>query len=118
MSKRAVSEMLLLGAAALLIGSTTVARAEQTWSGRISDAICGASHAAMASQIGASDHDCLVQCVGSGSKYVFVTDDKKVLQIANQNFAGLKDNDENVTLTGELKGDAVTVTKIERRASK
>ena len=40
-------------------------------------------------------------------------------QIANQDFAGLKDHGgHKVTLSGEMKGDSVTVSKIEMPAAK
>ena len=114
MSKTATSIALLTMTAVLGMGDTTVSGVEQKWVGKISDAICGSSHKAMAGQAGISDRECVIQCVSSGSKYVLATQDNKVLQIANQDFSGLKDNaDATVTLTGELKGDVVTVVKIE-----
>jgi hypothetical protein len=45
---------------------------------------------------------------------VFVDKDDKALQIANQDFEDLKKHPGvPVTLTGELKGDTITITKIE-----
>jgi len=50
--------------------------------------------------------------VQHGAAYVFVTGDK-VLKVANQDFAALKQfAGDTVTLTGDVKGDTVTVTKI------
>jgi hypothetical protein len=47
-----------------------------------------------------------------GAKYVFVSDGK-VLMIKNQDFAGLKQYaGDQVTLSGDRSGDAITVTKI------
>ena len=44
---------------------------------------------------------------------------KKLLQIANQDFEDLKKHPGVlVTLTGELKGDTITVTKIELAPTK
>jgi hypothetical protein len=108
------SRLLLVATAVFGVGGIALTGAEQTWTGQISDAICGDSHKAMAGQVGISDHECVIQCVGSGSKYVLVTADKKVLQIANQDFKDLQMfAAQSVTVTGDLKGDAVTVTKIE-----
>jgi hypothetical protein len=51
--------------------------------------------------------------VRGGSKYVLVVD-KQVYQIANQTFADLaKHAGHAVKLTGELKGNTITVSKIE-----
>jgi hypothetical protein len=56
--------------------------------------------------------------VAGGSKYVFVSGGK-TYQVANQDFAGLKDHaGHKVALTGEVKGDSVTVSKIDMGAEK
>jgi len=50
----------------------------------------------------------------ASKKYVIVVGDK-VFQIANQNAAGLATlAGSKVKITGELKGDAVTISKIEK----
>ena len=55
-------------------------------------------------------------CVTKGAKYVFVNNGK-VIAIANQDFKDLaRVAGATVKLTGELKGDAITVTKIEKAA--
>ena len=100
----------------LLIAITLVARpAEQTWTGEISDSHCRMEH----EPISEGDPvlpspDCVKLCLKSGYKYVFVADEK-VFTIANQDFPDIaKFAGEAVKLTGELKGDAITVSKIER----
>jgi hypothetical protein len=88
--------------------------AEQTWTGQISDSSCGASHESAMEHAGKkmSPHDCTVACVKNGGKYVFVADGK-TYAIANQDFGDLEKQAGNtVTLTGEMKGDTITVTKI------
>jgi hypothetical protein len=90
--------------------------AEQTWTGRISDNLCNASHTKMATAVFPpfEDPQCVLECVKAGGKFVFVDKDDKPLQIANQDFEDLKKYPGvPVTLTGELKGDTITVTKIE-----
>jgi hypothetical protein len=90
--------------------------AEQTWTGKISDNLCGASHTKMATGVFPpfEDPQCVLECVKAGGKFVFVDKDEKALQIANQDFEDLKKHPGVlVTLTGELKGDSITVTKIE-----
>ncbi len=101
---------------ALLLSFTTLASAaDKTWTGKISDSMCGASHAAMISQhAGAkmTDRDCTLACVKAGGKYVFVMNGK-VYNIANQDDADLMTHaGHTVQLTGDMKGDTITVSKI------
>ena len=89
--------------------------AEQTFSGQISDSLCKAKHEEAAEDQGKmSDHDCTVACVKGGSKYVLLGADGKVYDIANQDFKDLeKDAGMKVKITGELKGNAISVSKID-----
>jgi hypothetical protein len=90
--------------------------AEQTLTGVISDSLCAASHATMAEQVSPplSDPDCTKACVDANGKFVLVADNKKVFQIANQTFAQLRDlAGKKVKLTGDVKGDSVTITALE-----
>ncbi len=99
--------------AALLLASSTAFAAEQTWKGQISDSACGAKHEEAAEGQGKMpDRECTEACVRGGSKYVLVVDGK-VLQIANQDNKDLAAHAGHaVTVTGELKGSAITVSKI------
>lgn len=105
-----------LAAAVVALFSVGVSRLDAaTWTGKIGDAMCGLSHDAM-TQKGEKGNDktCTEMCVKGGSTYVLVADGK-VLKIANQNFKGLADfAGDNVRVTGNLKGDTVTITAIER----
>jgi hypothetical protein len=100
--------------AALLIASALPLAAEQTWAGKISDSACGAKHEEAAEGNGVMpDRECTQACIRGGSKYVLVVDGK-VLQIANQDNKDLATHAGHaVKVTGELKGNAVTVSKIE-----
>jgi hypothetical protein len=100
--------------AMLLLSGLHLAAAEQTWSGKISDSACGAKHEEAAENTGVMpDRECTEACVRGGSKYVFVVD-KQVFQIANQDFKALATHAGHaVKITGELKGNAITVSKIE-----
>ena len=104
-----------LGAAmAVLFGAALGYGAPQTWTGKISDDMCGASHKSSIEHSGKkmTDADCTKECVKGGSKYVFVRKGK-VYDIANQDYAGLEANaGETVKLTGEMKGDSITVSGI------
>src|SRR5438045_8101731 len=96
--------MSLLGAAA--------PAAEQTWTGQISDSMCGANHTQMIATknkelrttSGAPERDCTLACVKDGGKYVFVVKGK-VYKIANQELAAIQTHaGQTVLLTGDLQG--------------
>jgi hypothetical protein len=109
----------MLAAAILFAAAPLASAADKTWNGVISDAKCNGKHskAEHGSQAD-SDHDCVTKCVSGGSKYVFVSGGK-TYQIANQDFASLKDHGgHKVALSGEMKGDSITVSKIEMPAAK
>ncbi len=106
-------------AAAILFAAAPALAAEKTWNGTIGDSKCGVKHSkAEHGSQSDSDHDCVAKCVGGGEKYVFVSGGK-TYQIANQDFAGLKDHGgHKVALTGEMKGNSITVSKIDMAAAK
>ena len=87
--------------------------AEQTWKGQITDSLCGAKHEEAAEGQGKMpDRDCTLACVRGGSKFALLVDGK-VFQIANQELEDLKTHAGHmVTVTGELKGQSITVSKI------
>jgi hypothetical protein len=89
--------------------------ADQTWTGQISDSTCGASHKSAIEHSGKqlSDAECTAACVKNGGKYVFVSGGK-IYDIANQDLGDLsKHAGHTVSLTGEMKGNSITVHKIE-----
>ncbi len=100
--------------AAVLAAGTSLSAAT-TWTGKISDAMCGLSHDTMTEHgKKGTDKDCTLMCVKKGSSYVFVNEGK-VLKIANQDFKDLQPfAGDLVRLTGDLKGDTITVTRIEK----
>jgi len=101
-------------AAAILCVAIAASAAEQTWTGKISDSACGKKHEEAAEGNGVMpDRECTQACVRGGSKYVLVVDGK-VFQIANQDQKDLATHaGRHVKVTGELKGNAITVSKIE-----
>ena len=109
-----MKKLSFLFAVALIFAPGGASAAEQTWSGKISDSACGAKHEEAAEGQGVmADRDCTQACIRGGSKYVLVVDGK-VLQIANQDNKDLATHAGHaVKLTGELKGNSITVTKIE-----
>jgi hypothetical protein len=105
----------MVGAAGLAVG------ADQTWTGQISDSMCGASHAKMMEMhkdAKMTDRDCTLGCVKGGGKFVFVTNGN-VYKIANQDLGALMEHaGHTVRLTGDLQGDTITVSKIVMPAKK
>ena len=109
-----MKKLALLTAAIVFAATPLLTAADKTWDGLISDARCNGKHAkAEHGSQDESDASCVTKCVGGGQKYVFVSGGK-TYQIANQDFKDLKAHGgHKVALTGEMKGDAVTVSKIE-----
>jgi hypothetical protein len=97
----------------LILGAATLA-ADQTWSGKISDSMCGAKHDPTA-QHGKQvpDRDCALACKKEhNAQFVFVSDGK-VYNVSNQDFAALREHaGHTVQLTGTVAGDTITVAKI------
>ncbi len=89
-----------------------LAAAPETWTGHIGDSMCGAKHKPMGT-MKMGDRECTEMCVKAGGKYVFITGGK-VFQIADQKDKALALHaGHTVLLTGELKGDTITVSKID-----
>jgi hypothetical protein len=100
--------------AGLLAGLASLApAATMTMAGAISDSMCGASHAKMtAGHPNMTDKACAAACVKAGAKYIFVSDGK-VYQIANQNQPDLaKAAGDKVSVTGDVNGETITVSKV------
>jgi hypothetical protein len=90
------------------------------WTGEISDSACAASHAKMMAEHKdlKTDKDCTLACVKAGSKYVLVSNGK-VYQIENQSLPALQQRaGQMVEVTGDLKGDSITVSKISAAGKK
>jgi len=107
---------LVVAALALVafVAVRSVSAAPETWTGKISDSQCGADHKTNGGTP-AKDHDCANMCVKDhGGTYVFVNNaDKKIYKIANQKMADLVTHAGHVVeVTGELKGDTITVSKV------
>src|SRR5436190_14800378 len=93
----------------------TVMASAATWTGKISDSMCGAHHMTTAEHGKAkmSDRECTEACIKKGGKYVFVSKGK-VYKIDNQDYAGLAEHaGHTVKLTGDMTGDTIKVANIE-----
>ncbi len=83
--------------------------AQQTWTGQISDSMCGANHAAMG-DMGKNLGKCTAGCIKGGSKYV-LAGNGKIFEIANQRFGDLsKAAGRTASVTGDLAGSGKTIT--------
>lgn len=95
----------------LLAGSTAVRAADpQTFTGVISDDMCGLDHTEMAG--GEGDKKCTLSCVEGGSSFVLADrEHKKIYELDDQKkpkeFAGDK-----VVITGTLTGEKIHVLTI------
>lgn len=105
----------------LLLPAAGALAAEQTWTGQISDSMCGADHSMMAHDgKKVSARDCTLACAKAGAKYVFVSQGK-VYEIQNQDRPELAEHaGHTVKLTGEMSADgkSVKVSKIEMPGGK
>jgi hypothetical protein len=102
----------LLSALMLLALFTLTASAAkpQTFTGKVSDAMCGAHHMMEGDPAG-----CLRACVAKGSKYALVVGDK-VYTLESSDKATLdqldKLADQNAKITGEANGDSIQVKSV------
>ena len=111
---------MLLTVSCLFLGVTLTQAAGKTWTGKISDSMCGASHKGMVSSHQKSgemkqtegkdaDRECTLACIKEGAKYVFVSQGK-VFEISNQNLPALEEHAGHmVKLTGDLAADGKTI---------
>ena len=88
------------------LGATALA-ADQTWSGEISDSHCGAKHPE-----GEKARACTETCVKGGASYVFVSGGK-VNKLEDPSKLVAAHAGHMVNLTGEMKGETITVAKID-----
>jgi hypothetical protein len=96
----------------LVVTLAAPAAAQQTFTGRLSDAKCGASHPVRAAS--ETDRQCALACITALHKYVLVDRENKVVPIANQDAMGLPlYAGRPVRITGDMRGDVVFVAKVE-----
>jgi hypothetical protein len=93
-----------------LFGSAGALAADQTWTGRITDSMCGADHSMM--EHGGKKltaRDCTLACVKSGSKYALIANGK-VYEIENSDLKELEEHAGHIVkVTGELSSDGKTI---------
>ncbi len=100
--KKAVLLFMVLSASLLL-----AAGKGKSWTGTVSDAMCGKKHM----MAGMSDKACTLECVKKGSKYALVVSDKVFTLEGKtsglEQFAGGK-----AKVTGTLSGETITVESV------
>jgi hypothetical protein len=97
--------------AALLMAATAFAADKaQSFTGTVSDAMCGAHH-----MMSGPEADCTRACVSKGSKYALVVGDK-VYTLDTSDKATLASLDKaagsSTTVTGTLNGDTIQVASV------
>lgn len=98
----------------------SVTGATKTWTGKISDSMCGATHKMVkeheqkgeiskTASKADKDRECALACVKAGGKYILASQGK-VFEISNQDFTGLQEHAGHaVKLTGEMNSDGKTI---------
>lgn len=96
--------------ALLLAATAAFAGKGSTFTGTVSDSMCGAKH-----MMAGDDASCARECASKGSKYALVVGDK-VYTLETTDKAALATLDKQagakVTVTGEAKGDSITVSSV------
>jgi hypothetical protein len=104
-------QKLALFLAALLVAAAAFAADKaQSFTGQVSDAMCGAHH-----MMSGPEADCTRACVGKGSKYALVVGDKvytldssdKAAMASLEKLAG-----STAKVTGTLNGDTIQVASV------
>ena len=104
----------MAAALVMYLGSVPLAQEPQTWSGVLSESKCGASHQATAASLSISERECAFHCLKGLAKFVIVDDQKNVIPIANQDFAGIPLRlARPVRVTGVLTDNGIVVSRIE-----
>ena len=107
-------KFLLMILVAGLFVSVAVLAKDTTFTGKISDSMCGLKHM----MPGASDKDCTIACIKEGSKYVLADEaHKKVYNLDDQKKAAAFPGD-SVVITGTLEKDGKTIRVISIQAAK
>ncbi|HEY2930733.1 MAG TPA: hypothetical protein VGK99_03235 [Acidobacteriota bacterium] len=93
-----------------LFNSLSILAADTTWTGVISDSMCGKDHSMMAQGSKKVDpRSCAQACVKGGSKYVLVASGK-VLEIQNQALPALKEHaGHTVKVSGTASSDGKSI---------
>jgi hypothetical protein len=109
-SNRLLGLATLLLTASVLVSPALSADKAQVFTGKVSDAMCGASHM-MAGEASA----CVHECVNKGSKYALVVGNKVyTLDTTDKTALATLDKlaDRQASVTGQASGDTITVSSV------
>ena len=109
-SKFAISTATTLLGAFLALSPALAANKPQAFTGKISDAMCGANH-----MMGGEASECVRACVRKGSKYALLVGDKVyTLETSDKPTLDQLDKlaDQQVKVTGEASGDSIAVLSV------
>lgn len=96
--------------ATLALSSALAANKPQTFTGRVSDAMCGVHH-----MMGGEASECTRICIRKGSKYALVVGDKVyALETSDKTALDQLDQlaDQQAKVTGEATGDSIAVLSV------
>jgi len=100
----------LIFSSVLAFSSAFAAGKADSFTGQVSDAMCGAKH-----MMASNAADCTRACIGKGSKYALVVGDK-VYTLDTKNKSALdslnKLAGEQATVTGKLNGETIEVSSV------
>lgn len=91
----------------VLIASLVAFAAPQSFTGVLSDSMCGTKHM----MPGKTDAECIRECIKANSKYALVVD-KKVYKLSGPQAEFSRLAGKRVRLTGEPSGDTINVKSI------
>jgi hypothetical protein len=102
--------VMTLLAVTLALSSAFAAGKPQSFTGKVSDAMCGAHH-----MMSGEASECVRSCVRKGSKYALIVGDK-VYALDTTDKATLdhldKLSDHQAKVTGEARGDSIAVLSV------
>ena len=110
LQKIGISLAALIFSSVLPLSSAFAAGKADTFTGQVSDAMCGAKH-----MMAGDPAECTRACVDKGSKYALVVGDK-VYTLDTKNKSALdslnKLAGEQATVTGKLNGETIEVSSV------
>jgi hypothetical protein len=109
-SKLAIALATAFLGATLTLSSALAGNKAQAFTGKVSDAMCGANH-----MMGGEASECTRVCIRKGSKYALVVGDKVyTLDSSDKTTLDQLDKlaDQQAKVTGEVSGDSITVLSV------
>ena len=109
-SKSRVLQAALFLGASLALPAALAADKPQSFTGHVTDAMCGAHHV-----MGGAAADCLRTCIRKGSRYALIVGDKfYALDTSDKTALDELDQlaDKQAIVTGQANGDVITVVSV------